>query len=118
MLLFVNSLKLDLKQYQFIATAGTPTTVAAVKLGLDAYAYDKTLVNGTIVSLEDLEDALRLFKQKPLEELTRLVGKGRVEFIEVGILIYQAIFEVLGKNESIVFDDGLREGVAINHFLH
>jgi exopolyphosphatase/guanosine-5'-triphosphate,3'-diphosphate pyrophosphatase len=35
----------------------------------------------------------------------------------VGILIYEAIFEVLNKNESIVFDDGLREGVAINSFL-
>lgn len=114
---FINSLGLDLEKYTFIATAGTPTTVAAVKLGLDAYAYDKNLVNGTVVTLEDLADALVLFKHKPLEELTRLVGKGRVEFIEVGILIYQTIFEVLGKNESIVFDDGLREGVAINHFL-
>jgi len=25
------------------------------------------------------------------------------------------IFEVLGKKESIVLDDGLREGVAINY---
>jgi exopolyphosphatase / guanosine-5'-triphosphate,3'-diphosphate pyrophosphatase len=114
---FINSLGLDLEKYIFIATAGTPTTVAAVKLGLDAYDYDKNLINGTKVCLEDLADALMLFKQKPLEELTRLVGKGRVEFIEVGILIFQAIFEVLGKNESIVFDDGLREGVAINYFL-
>jgi exopolyphosphatase/guanosine-5'-triphosphate,3'-diphosphate pyrophosphatase len=115
--LFIDSLNVDLSEYVFIATAGTPTTVAAVKLGLDAYAYDKTLVNGTKVSVDDLADALILFKNKPLSELTRLVGKGRVEFIEVGILIYQTIFEVLKKNESIVFDDGLREGVAINYFL-
>lgn len=114
---FITSLKVDLSEYVFIATAGTPTTVAAVKLGLDAYAYDKTLVNGTTVSVDDLADALILFKNKPLSELTRLVGKGRVEFIEVGILIYQTIFEVLKKKESIVFDDGLREGVAINYFL-
>lgn len=115
--LFIDSLGFDLAEYVFIATAGTPTTIAAVKLGLDAYAYDKALVNGTKVSIEDLEEALILFKNKPLAELTRLVGKGRVEFIEVGILIYQTIFEVLEKNESIVFDDGLREGVAINYFL-
>jgi exopolyphosphatase/guanosine-5'-triphosphate,3'-diphosphate pyrophosphatase len=115
--LFIDSLEVNLNEYVFIATAGTPTTIAAVKLGLDAYAYDKTLINGTTVSLKDLEDALLLFKNKPLLELTRLVGKGRVEFIEVGILIYEAIFEVLEKEESIVFDDGLREGVAINYFL-
>jgi exopolyphosphatase/guanosine-5'-triphosphate,3'-diphosphate pyrophosphatase len=88
-----------------------------VKLGLDAYAYDKNLVNGTDVTKEDLNKALELFKSKPLEELTKLVGKGRVEFIEVGILIYEAIFDVLNKKKSIVFDDGLREGVAINSFL-
>ncbi|MDX9796486.1 MAG: exopolyphosphatase [Arcobacteraceae bacterium] len=114
---FIDSLSFDLENYRFIATAGTPTTIAAVKLGLDAYAYDKNKVNGTKVTKEDLYKALELFKNKPLEELTQLVGKGRVEFIEVGILIYEAIFEVLNKNESIVFDDGLREGVAINSFL-
>lgn len=114
---FIDSLPFNLENYHFIATAGTPTTIAAVKLGLDAYAYNKNLVNGTKVFKEDLYQALELFKNKPLEELTQLVGKGRVEFIEVGILIYEAIFEVLNKNESIVFDDGLREGVAINSFL-
>ncbi len=114
---FLDSLGFTLEEYVFIATAGTPTTIAAVKLGLDAYAYDKNLVNGTTVTKNDLKESLFLFKNKPLEELTKLVGKGRVEFIEVGILIYEAIFDVLNKNESIVFDDGLREGVAINHFL-
>jgi exopolyphosphatase/guanosine-5'-triphosphate,3'-diphosphate pyrophosphatase len=114
---FIDSLPFDLSEHIFIATAGTPTTVAAVKLGLDAYAYDKNLVNGTDVTKEDLNKALELFKSKPLEELTKLVGKGRVEFIEVGILIYEAIFDVLNKKKSIVFDDGLREGVAINSFL-
>ncbi|WP_419769753.1 MAG: exopolyphosphatase [Candidatus Marinarcus sp.] len=114
---YLAHLNMDLSQYTFVATAGTPTTVAAVKLGLDAYAYDKNRINGTKVFMSDLQDVLELFQKKPIEELTQLVGKGRVEFIEVGILIYKTIFEVLNKNESIVFDDGLREGVAINHFL-
>ncbi len=114
---FIDSLPFDLSEHIFIATAGTPTTVAAVKLGLDAYAYDKNLVNGTEVTKEDLNKALELFKSKPLEELTKLVGKGRVEFIEVGILIYESIFDKKKKKKSIVFDDGLREGVAINSFL-
>lgn len=107
----------DLKEFTFISTAGTPTTVAAVKLGLDAYAYDRDLVNGTTVNLDDLKDVLTMFKNKPFEELSRLVGKGRVEFIEVGILIFQTMFEALGQQESIVFDDGLREGVAIDYCL-
>jgi exopolyphosphatase / guanosine-5'-triphosphate,3'-diphosphate pyrophosphatase len=114
---FLDSLNLDLSDYSFVATAGTPTTIAAIKLGQDFFSYDRNVVNGAIVDLNDLEYCLNIFKNSSKEEITRLVGRGRVEFIEVGIFIYKAIFEVLNKKESIVLDDGLREGVAINHSL-
>ena len=113
---FLDSLNIhDLSQYSFVATAGTPTTIAAIKLGQDFFSYDRDIVNGTIVNLEDIENSLDIFKNSSAEEIAKLVGRGRVEFIEVGIFIYKMIFEVLGKNESIVLDDGLREGVAINY---
>ncbi len=114
---FLDSLNLDLKNYSFVATAGTPTTIAAIKLGQDFFSYDRNIVNGAIVNLEDLANSLDIFKNSSKEEIARLVGRGRVEFIEVGIFIYKAIFEVLNKKESIVLDDGLREGVAINYCL-
>jgi exopolyphosphatase/guanosine-5'-triphosphate,3'-diphosphate pyrophosphatase len=114
---YLDSLNLNLNDYTFVATAGTPTTIAAVKLGQDFFSYDKEVVNGTIVNLDDLKDCLSIFDNSNKDEITKLVGKGRVEFIQVGIYIYQAIFEVLGKYESIVLDDGLREGVAINKCL-
>lgn len=112
---FLDSLNLDLSDYSFVATAGTPTTIAAIKLGQDFFSYDRNIVNGAIVDLNDLEYCLNIFKNSSKEEIARLVGRGRVEFIEVGIFIYKAIFEVLNKKESIVLDDGLREGVAINY---
>ena len=114
---YLDSLNVNLKDYTFVATAGTPTTIAAVKLGQDFFSYDRQTVNGTIVNLKDLEDCLSIFDTCSKEEITKLVGSGRVEFIQVGIYIYRAIFEVLGKNESIVLDDGLREGVALNACL-
>jgi len=114
---YLDSLGLNLNDYTFIATAGTPTTIAAVKLGQDYFFYDKDVVNGTIVNLNDLEDCLSIFDNCNKDTITKLVGRGRVEFIQVGIFIYKAIFEVLGKSESIVLDDGLREGVAINSCL-
>ena len=101
-----------------MATAGTPTTIAAIKLGQDFFSYDRNVVNGAIVNLKDLDDCLDIFKKSSNEDIAKLVGRGRVEFIEVGIFIYKMIFEVLGKNESIVLDDGLREGVAINYCLN
>ncbi len=114
---FLSSLNFDLNNYTFVATAGTPTTIAAVKLGQDFFHYDKNKVNGTIVNLDDLKDCLKIFENSDESTITKLVGKGRVEFIEVGIYIYRAIFEVLEKKESIVLDDGLREGVAVNYCL-
>lgn len=115
---FLNSLKIDLKDYSFVATAGTPTTIAAIKLGQDYFSYDRNIVNGTKVNLNDLEDSLKIFKSHSKDELTKLVGQGRVEFMEVGTYIYKMVFKVLQKDESIVLDDGLREGVAINYALN
>lgn len=114
---FLDTLSLNLDEYSFVATAGTPTTIAAIKLGQDFFSYDRNVVNGSIVDLHDLEKCLNVFKNSSKEDITRLVGRGRVEYIEVGIFIYKAIFDVLNKKESIVLDDGLREGVAINYCL-
>ncbi|RXK14276.1 exopolyphosphatase [Halarcobacter mediterraneus] len=114
---FLDENSINSKEYTFVATAGTPTTIAAIKLGQDFFHYDKEQVNGTKVRITDLFNCLELFKNSSVSTITKLVGKGRVEFIEVGVYIYKAIFEVLEKNESIVLDDGLREGVAINSCL-
>lgn len=115
---FLNFLNIeDLKDYSFVATAGTPTTIAAIKLGQDFFSYDRNIVNGTVVNLEDMANCLQILRNSSKEDITKLVGRGRVDFIEVGIYIYKMIFEVLEKNESIVLDDGLREGVAINYCI-
>ena len=60
--LFLDSLNIDFKDYSFVATAGTPTTIAAIKLGQDFFSYDRNIVNGTIVNLEDMINCLNIFK--------------------------------------------------------
>ncbi len=97
---YLEELDIDLKEYTFVATAGTPTTIAALKLGQDFFHYDKDAVNGTLVNLKDLDDCLEIFRNSSKDLITKLVGKGRVEFIEVGIFIYRAIFEILGKKSQ------------------
>ncbi|WP_417324627.1 exopolyphosphatase [Halarcobacter sp.] len=114
---FLEENSVDTKDYTFVATAGTPTTIAAIKLGQDFFHYDKDAVNGTKIKIKDLDECLELFRNSSTSTITKLVGRGRVEFIEVGVYIYKTIFEVLDKKESIVLDDGLREGVAINSCL-
>ncbi|AXK48859.1 exopolyphosphatase [Aliarcobacter trophiarum LMG 25534] len=114
---FLATLDFSIKDFPFIATAGTPTTIASIKLGYSYFNYDKNVVNGTILDIEDLENSLKLLKEKSLEELVALVGKGRVEYLEIGTYIYKLFFNVLEKSKSIVLDDGLREGVAIDYAL-
>lgn len=95
---FLNTLDFDIKDFPFVATAGTPTTLAAVKIGMDYFNYDKDKINGMVLEYLDLENGLNILKNKTIEETTRLVGKGRVEFMEVGTYIYKMFLDVLGKN--------------------
>lgn len=114
---FIDSLNIDLKNFNFVATAGTPTTIAAVKLGLTFASYDRNLINGTELSLDEIEAFLNKFSSLSQEKIFKLVGPGRTDFIESGVFIFRLFYEILNKNKSIVFDDGLREGVAIDYAL-
>lgn len=114
---FLDNLGIDLNNFIFVSTAGTPTTIASVKLGLNFSSYDRNKVNGTELYLEEVEEFFCKFKTLSKKEIYELVGAGRTDFIESGVLIYKMFYDVLNKNKSIVFDDGLREGVAIDHAL-
>ena len=97
----------------FVATAGTPTTVAAMKLGMEYATYDAGRVNGTLLNRDDLHAQLERLLSLGDEERQRLVGVGREDLIAAGILIFDHLYRLLGFEEAVVIDDGLREGVAI-----
>ncbi|WP_201354107.1 phosphatase [Hydrogenimonas urashimensis] len=101
----------------FVATAGTPTTVAAMKLGMEYDTYDSARVNGTLLFREDLKMQLRRLLSLDVAARRRLVGVGREDLIAAGILIFERFYELLGFDRAIVVDDGLREGVAIAECL-
>jgi exopolyphosphatase/guanosine-5'-triphosphate,3'-diphosphate pyrophosphatase len=98
----------------FVATAGTPTTVASMKLGLTYETYDASKINGTSLEVCELDIYLRKLLSMPLEEREITVGTGRSDLIAAGILIYKQLFSILGFGSCVVIDDGLREGVAID----
>ncbi len=97
----------------FVATAGTPTTVAAMKLGQNYETYDASKINGTLLEVGELDIYLKKLLSMPFEEREVAVGTGRSDLIAAGILIYKQLFSLLGFESCIVIDDGLREGVAI-----
>ena len=96
----------------FIATAGTPTTIAAMKLGMKYETYDASKIHGTVLSRRDLIEKLSALLQMSNKEREGVVGVGREDLIASGVLIYDELYEIGGFTESVVIDDGIREGVA------
>ena len=67
--------------------------------------------------MDDLVYYKNYLESIPLEEAEILTGTNRVQFIGSGIDIFRLIYEVLEKEFAVVFDEGLREGVAVEQFL-
>ncbi len=101
------------KPSSFVATAGTPTTVAAMKLGFNYETYDAAKINGTSLKKEELDFYLKKLLSLPFEEREIAVGTGRSDLIAAGILIYKQLYTLLEFESCVVIDDGLREGVAL-----
>ena len=96
----------------FVAMAGTPTTIASMKLGMTYKTYNANLIHGTVLSRGDLLEQLKRLLSMSDEQRKEMVGVGREDLITSGILIYEEIYNMIGFSSSIVIDDGVREGVA------
>ncbi len=98
----------------FVSTAGTTTTLASFKLGIDYEHYDHTKITGITLSIDDINQAMRKLLSMDENERSRWVGVGRSNFIISGISILQKILKITDFKQIIVIDDGLREGIAID----
>lgn len=96
----------------FVATAGTPTTVASMKKGMLYRTYDADEIHGTVLTQRDLIEQLQKLLSMTPKERIEAVGVGRDDLIVSGILIYDELYTLSGFKNSMVIDDGVREGVA------
>ncbi|MBI4211808.1 MAG: Ppx/GppA family phosphatase [Deltaproteobacteria bacterium] len=96
---------------QFVATAGTATTVAAMHLKLAT--YDQAKVHGTSISRQNIESILDQIKSMPLAERITLPGlhPKRAPFIIAGTTLLLKAMEFLGFDTVTVSDRGLRWGM-------
>jgi len=99
---------------QMAGTAGTPTTLAAVQLGIDD--YDPTLVNGHVLSLDTIKDLTEQFIGMTSVQRLALRGmeKGREDLIVAGSLMVLEVMARWNYKEMIVSDWGLLEGIALD----
>ena len=98
----------------FIAIAGTPTTIAAMKQGMEYATYDANKIHGTLLTQKDLVEQLSKLIQMNSKERIKMVGVGRDDLIVSGVLIYDELYTISRFKESMVIDDGIREGVAFS----
>jgi exopolyphosphatase/guanosine-5'-triphosphate,3'-diphosphate pyrophosphatase len=97
-----------------IATAGTATTLAAIKMEMKDYDY--RLVNNFVLSRQDIYGIYqRLLPLQPDERL-EVAGMeaGREDLIISGMLIILRIMEMFGFETVKVSDYGLLEGLALS----
>ena len=113
---------IDLKVYQpenrtLIATAGTPTSLAAVHLQLQEYDHHK--VHSLKLSLQTIQELNRRLSKMTLAELKHVSGlhPKRADVIVAGGIILETAMQYLGYDEVTVSDHGLRYGVFIDRFM-
>ena len=100
------------KGVKLVATAGTPTTLAAIDLKLDRYEPER--VNGYSLDSLRIEAILDLLLGMEVSERLRVKGleRGREDVIVPGAIVVLETMREFGSREILVSDGGLLEGVA------
>lgn len=95
-----------------VGTAGTPTTLAAIELGLEN--YDPDMVNGFLLKKERVFSILSRLIKLPSSERLSIKGleRGREDVIIPGAIIVLKTMDWFSKDTVIVSDGGLLEGIA------
>lgn len=123
---FQNELKRvfnDLKKEHFIfdraiAIAGTPTTLAAIKLNLSE--YNEELLEGLKLNRNEIMNLLReikTLKDADILKKYKAMVKGREDVILSGAVILLFLMELLYIDEVIVSTKGIRYGVIYNELF-
>lgn len=97
-----------------IGTAGTPTTLAAIDLGLSE--YNSELVNNFVLTKSRISSILKELINIPKIDRVNLPGleKGREDIIITGIIILLETLNFFSSDEVIVSDGGVLEGIALS----
>ena len=96
-----------------IAVAGTPTSLAAVELGLDP--YDPERVHGQVLSLPTIQRLLSRLAAAPLPERSKIVGlhPDRAPTIIAGVVILVETMRAFELDEIEVSEHDILYGAAI-----
>jgi exopolyphosphatase/guanosine-5'-triphosphate,3'-diphosphate pyrophosphatase len=103
-----------LEDATLVGTAGTATTLAAIRLKMEEYDYRR--VNNYCLTLDDVKAIYLELLPMTLEERLKVPGleKGREDLIIAGALITVRTMEIFGFRQLKVSDCGLLEGIMLS----
>ena len=112
----LGDLKIDFKPDALLGIGGTITNLAAVKHKLEK--YDPEIVDGTILTLDEIEEMMRMFSSMTVEERKKIPGlqPKRADVIVAGTGIVYTIMKKLGLPELMVSVRGVRHGLMFDRF--
>lgn len=99
-----------------IGSGGTVTNLTAVKYKMKKYNPD--VVQGTVITLDELQTLISEFSGKTIEERKKIPGlePKRADIILAGALIIKSILMHSGMNSFTVSDYGVRHGLMFDRF--
>jgi len=98
---------------RLIGTAGTVTTLAALKKNI--YPYDPEKIHGSFISHQETESILGNLKEKSINQrlLLKPLERGREDLIISGTAIVLATMRTFGCDILTVSEYSLREGIIL-----
>ncbi len=96
-----------------IGTAGTVTTLAALKENI--YPYDPEKIHGALLSMQDTQTLIQNLKGKSLNERLALkpLERGREDLIIAGTALVLETMRTFQCDPLLVSEYGLREGIIL-----
>jgi exopolyphosphatase/guanosine-5'-triphosphate,3'-diphosphate pyrophosphatase len=107
-------LRAELRQKQWVAIAGTPTTLAALALNLTRFEPEK--VDGYRLEAATIQDQLRslAIQRQEVRAANPVMGPGRADLMVAGATILLTAMDYFGKSEVMVSSRGLRHGLLLS----
>ena len=103
-------------EYTLVGVAGTATTLAILDQELEEFGIDAvTNYRLTRDAVERLLDRLKRSSHQNILQLSPVM-KGRADIITAGTLILSELLEILGQDELVVSERGVRYGIALREW--
>jgi len=95
---------------------GAVTNLTAVSYAMAKYDPDK--IQGTVLTRGEIDRQIELYRTTALDKRGAIVGlqAKRADVILAGVCIVRTVMDMLGKNELMVSDRGLRHGLLVERF--